>query len=315
MAIWFRKNGGQWNNSPTANPSTNTGGITLSLINQTLFPTVIADGDCSVTCNFGNSAFQTSGPVGFTPGWPNAALTGWTTLDLTKGGPLSNGNLTLNSTSFFVASQATNGFSQGSFYFEIQLSGRDFFGTTTGGGVGRAYPGLDYSFYTSGRYGPLDSGGGTLWNMGGIGGGFQVDIFSNGNAPITNIFPISPGDWVGIAVKLESLILTGTQGSFNVGNLTTSVRNGGLFEIGQVLCYEYNDINPDRDVILRFSDDAGATWSNGRDQTLGQPGQYNTILQWQKLGQARSRVFELSWSGSLDTALVALFVGEETSGT
>lgn len=310
MPIWFRKNGGQWNNSPTANPATNTGGITMSQINQTLFPTVIADGDCSVTCNFGNSAFQTSGPVGFTPGWPNAALNGWTTLDLTKGGPLSNGNLTLNSTSFFVASQATNGFSQGSFYFEIQLSGRDFFGTTTGGGVGRAYPGLDYSFYTSGRYGPLDNGGGTLWNMGGIGGGFQVDIFSNGNAPITNIFPISPGDWVGIAVKLESLIFTGVSANAQVGNISGSIQNGNPLTMSEFVSTEYIQPPDDRDITLLYSDDGGATWNDGIIQTVGQQGQFLTNIQYQRLGEARNRIFKIrtGYSGALTGIFVSYLI-------
>lgn len=56
---------------------------------------------------------------------------------------------------------------------------------------------------------------------------------------------------------------------------------------------------------LEWSDDRGVTWSNPVLQTLGRTGQYLTSMQWQRLGMARSRVFRLSWSAPLKTALLS----------
>lgn len=56
-------------------------------------------------------------------------------------------------------------------------------------------------------------------------------------------------------------------------------------------------------VTLRWSDDAGQTYGNGISQSMGQPGQYKNTIRWPRLGQARDRVFELSWSANIKTAL------------
>jgi len=47
---------------------------------------------------------------------------------------------------------------------------------------------------------------------------------------------------------------------------------------------------------LRWSDDRGHTYGNPVTQLAGATGAYLTSLQWQRLGMARDRVFELSWS-------------------
>lgn len=65
--IWFRVGNGNWNNSPTANPATNTGGIPLSVSASTVYaPAVSSDaiGD-SFTDNFGATAFSQTPPAGF----------------------------------------------------------------------------------------------------------------------------------------------------------------------------------------------------------------------------------------------------------
>lgn len=61
-------------------------------------------------------------------------------------------------------------------------------------------------------------------------------------------------------------------------------------------------------VTLRFSDTRGASYGNGLTQTMGAPGEYLTQIQWQRLGLARDRVFELSWSVPTRTALNGAFV-------
>jgi len=66
--IWFRIGGGNWNNSGTANPATNAGGINISA----LFPTNAAyaavttqNSTNTYTANFGASAFTQTVPSGF----------------------------------------------------------------------------------------------------------------------------------------------------------------------------------------------------------------------------------------------------------
>lgn len=71
----------------------------------------------------------------------------------------------------------------------------------------------------------------------------------------------------------------------------------------------------DRGVSLRYSDDGGANWSNPITQTLGAVGSYGTNLQFRRLGIARNRVIELSWSGNLTTALTGVWVEVTISGT
>lgn len=70
-----------------------------------------------------------------------------------------------------------------------------------------------------------------------------------------------------------------------------------------------------RRVSLRYSDDGGANWSNPINQTIGNIGEYETDVQWRRLGYARSRVIELSWSNEFTTALTGVFVQVEVSET
>ncbi|WP_369050355.1 hypothetical protein [Burkholderia gladioli] len=54
---------------------------------------------------------------------------------------------------------------------------------------------------------------------------------------------------------------------------------------------------------LRWSDDRGATWGNPIMASMGRRGEFRTSIQYQRLGYARDRVFELSWSEPVATAL------------
>lgn len=71
--IWFRRNGGQWNGSGTANPATNTGGLDISAVFAATpaFPEVsfISSTAVQAVANFGATAFAFTKPSGFT-GWP-----------------------------------------------------------------------------------------------------------------------------------------------------------------------------------------------------------------------------------------------------
>jgi hypothetical protein len=64
----------------------------------------------------------------------------------------------------------------------------------------------------------------------------------------------------------------------------------------------------DPQAVLRWSDDRGVTWSNGLSQTMGRRGAYLTLMQWNRLGLARDRVFSLEWDAPVETALNGAYV-------
>lgn len=68
-------------------------------------------------------------------------------------------------------------------------------------------------------------------------------------------------------------------------------------------------------VSLRWSDTRGASWGNKLEQSLGAAGQYLTSIQWNRLGMARDRVFELSWSAPVNTALNGAWVITQESAS
>jgi hypothetical protein len=72
--IWIRPNpGSNWNNSGTANPATNVGGITIpagTMVPFCTFGGASGTAGSSFKANFGASAFAGAVPAGFTAGWP-----------------------------------------------------------------------------------------------------------------------------------------------------------------------------------------------------------------------------------------------------
>ena len=77
------------------------------------------------------------------------------------------------------------------------------------------------------------------------------------------------------------------------------------------------DIDPSDDPMLnlRWSDDRGVSFGNGVQQSLGKTGQFQTIPSWNRLGFARDRVFELSWTAAAATALNGAFIDIEKMET
>lgn len=61
-------------------------------------------------------------------------------------------------------------------------------------------------------------------------------------------------------------------------------------------------------IYLRWSDDRGKSYGNAQPQSMGAAGQYLIQPQWMRLGIARDRVFELSWSCPQKTALNGAWV-------
>ena len=66
-------------------------------------------------------------------------------------------------------------------------------------------------------------------------------------------------------------------------------------------------------VSLRWSDDRGHTYGSPVLQEAGAPGQYLTSCQWQRLGYARDRVFEISYSSAVKRVLQGCWL-EATPG-
>lgn len=77
------------------------------------------------------------------------------------------------------------------------------------------------------------------------------------------------------------------------------------------------DLTPDNPplVSLKWSDDRGQTYGNAVTQSMGAGGQYLTTIQWSRLGMARDRVFDLSWSAPMKTALNGAFIEFKTAGS
>jgi hypothetical protein len=61
-------------------------------------------------------------------------------------------------------------------------------------------------------------------------------------------------------------------------------------------------------LYLRYSDTRGQSWSNPIEDNLGATGDFLKSIQYQRLGMARDRVFELFWSAPVRTALNGAFV-------
>ena len=61
-------------------------------------------------------------------------------------------------------------------------------------------------------------------------------------------------------------------------------------------------------VMLRWSDDGGKIWSNTYYLDCGQAGEYNKRVRMIKLGRARKRVWELSWTDPIPWSIVDAFL-------
>ena len=61
-------------------------------------------------------------------------------------------------------------------------------------------------------------------------------------------------------------------------------------------------------ISLRWSDNGGHSFGNAVTASMGKTGQYNRQIAWNNCGQARDRIFELSWSEPLKTVLNGAFI-------
>lgn len=75
-----------------------------------------------------------------------------------------------------------------------------------------------------------------------------------------------------------------------------------------------SEVTPDPVVMLRTSNDGGQTWSSIRTAPMGKIGKYLTRVQWYRNGSARDRVFEISGTGDVMTAIMQAWI-EADEGT
>lgn len=68
-------------------------------------------------------------------------------------------------------------------------------------------------------------------------------------------------------------------------------------------------------VLLYISDDGGRSWYDPIEMPMGAQGEYDTVAQATRLGQARNRVYELVWHGNDKTALNGVYVDGEAAET
>jgi hypothetical protein len=68
---------------------------------------------------------------------------------------------------------------------------------------------------------------------------------------------------------------------------------------------EGDNTTPDPQIMLRYSDDQGRTWSKERLRSLGAAGKYNTSVTWRQLGQIKppGRIFQISVSDPVKVAI------------
>lgn len=208
MPIWVRKNNGNWNNNPSANPSTNSGGYSLiGLINQSMVPFGIND-NTSSEFNFGSSSFVFSVPAGFTAGWPNSSNTGFTSLDPTTiQGDASVNNPPTNTqtgaspaqgVAFGLAADAKN---NGSYYFEMQLTGGDIFANNYGGGI--CIPGAQLAELVNGGYSIDNHNGGASAFCQSIELSEPVTMNISTIQFSSDLFTVSTNDYICFAVTFE----------------------------------------------------------------------------------------------------------------
>lgn len=60
-------------------------------------------------------------------------------------------------------------------------------------------------------------------------------------------------------------------------------------------------------LMMRYSDDGGHIWSNELTASMGKIGEYGVILQWDKLGQSRSRIFEFKVTDPVEVAIISAY--------
>jgi hypothetical protein len=65
------------------------------------------------------------------------------------------------------------------------------------------------------------------------------------------------------------------------------------------------------EMMLRWSDNGGRTWSNEKWATSGPAGKYTTRVIWRRLGRSRDRAFEISSTSPIEMVIVNAFINAD----
>jgi hypothetical protein len=77
------------------------------------------------------------------------------------------------------------------------------------------------------------------------------------------------------------------------------------FVIGQQAAFNNTSTTTNPQVMLRWSNDGGSTWSKEYWVSIGKMGKYRNRAIWRRLGQARDRVFEVSITDPVNAVIIA----------
>jgi hypothetical protein len=194
-AIWFRVNNGNWNNDPSADPTTQVGGLDISSITGPYLPfcsgSTNSFGNFSNVINAGGSPFSFTAPSGSAP--LGATIT-WNPSDQ-SGLTLSGGNLEATASGgLFGASgwiRATQGAAGGLQYYEQTLTLN----------TGTFFAGVADAAATISTGGAPGAGDGTISYSISAGGGTGAGIVIGGDDVLVTGMPLAEtGDVLGIAI-------------------------------------------------------------------------------------------------------------------
>lgn len=132
---------------------------------------------------------------------------------------------------------------------------------------------------------------------------------------MTNVTPTGQQAVTGLGTvaKTLSVVPVGQAAVAGLGTPQVVTYQSGM-QIGDLECAEPKNAD-DIFVGLRWSDSYGEAWNFPLHQSKGSEGQYLTNLQFRRLGLARNRVFEVSWSSPTPTALQGVTLQFEEAGT
>ena len=69
-----------------------------------------------------------------------------------------------------------------------------------------------------------------------------------------------------------------------------------------------SEVGSDPQLVLRYSDDYGHTWSNEKTCSLGKVGEYSKRAIFRRLGASYNRVFEISTTDDVRFAITSAFI-------
>ena len=148
------------------------------------------------------------------------------------------------------------------------------------------------------------------WQNGNI---YSLDpnVFTDNGRPIQRIrsFPHMIAD--GKRVMYQSFVADMQVGTL-AGTVKSGSGHGSAFNLGFSLGWgsDQTAMDPSDEPLLtlRWSDTRGASWGEPLTASIGAAGEFDTQVIFRRLGMARDRVFEISWSAPVSTALNGAFV-------